>query len=361
MENRAMLGSNAKRTFSFSRAIRHMAHEGGDAGFELEVSQETAKRFGVAAHGGILVGLDQPVETRTGLVTNTNSAGGYTVQTTIQPLIELLRNAMVVRAAGATVLEDLSDTLAFPKQLTPGTANWVAENPGSDNADADLTLGTIAMSPKMLTSNTSFSRKLMAQSSLGIEALVRNDLVQTSAIALDLAALNGLGSSNQPTGILNTSGINLIAYGTDGAAPTFADFVSMETLINVANAPMSPSRGYVLTPEVLSAGRRTPKVSGQLLGAIVSDDGTINGFPTFVTNQLPKLLTRGAKTDCHAGIFGNWDSVMIGLWGAIEVVSDPYTKKKQAMLEVSTYLMCDVAVRYPVAFSASKYWSASLL
>jgi HK97 family phage major capsid protein len=356
-----MISGNDKKTFSFSRAIRHLAKEGGDAGFELEISQEAQKRFGTSAHGGIVVPLDQPLEVRAGLVANTNAAGGFTVQTTIQPLIELLRNAMAVRKAGATVLEGLTDSIAFPKQLTPGQANWVAENPGADNVDADLTLGTIGMSPKMLTSSTSFSRKLMAQSSLDVEALVRDDLIATSAIALDLAALNGLGSSNQPTGILQTAGINVINFAANGGAPSYADFVQMETLINVANVPVSPKRSYVVTPEVLSFGRRTAKVTGQLLGTIVSEDGSVNGYPVFVTNQLPKTLTRGTASDCHAGVFGNWDGLIIGLWGAAEILVDPYRLKKQGMIEVSSYLMADLAVRYPVAFSVSKFWSAATL
>jgi HK97 family phage major capsid protein len=360
MENRIISGSD-KKTFSFTRAIRHLAHEGGNPSYELEVSAETQKRFGASSHGGIMVPLDQNVEVRAGLVTNTNSAGGFDVQTSVMSLIELLRNAMVVRAAGATVLEGLTDTLSFPKQLTPTTANWVAENPGSDNVDADLTLGNVPMSPKMLTASTSFSRKLMAQASLDVEALVRNDLIETSAIAVDLAALNGLGSSNQPTGILNTTGVNAIAHGTNGAAPTYADFVAMETAINQNNVPVSPTRAYVVTPEVLAFGRKTAKVSGQLLGAIVGDDGKINGYPSFVTNQLPKTLTLGTASDCHAGVFGNFNALMIGVWSAIEILVDPYRLKKQGMVEVSSYLMCDIAVRYPVAFSFSKYWSAALL
>jgi hypothetical protein len=52
---------------------------------------------------------------------------------------------------------------------------------------------------------------------------------------------------------------------------------------------------------------------------------------------------------------------MIGVWSAIEILVDPYRLKKQGMVEVSSYLMCDIAVRYPVAFSFSKYWSAALL
>ena len=360
IENR-MVGVDKSRTFSFAKAIRHMLKEGVDAGYELEVSQEAQRHHGTAAHGGIVVPWNQKVEVRAGLVTNTNSAGGFAVQTTIMSLIELLRNAMVIRRAGATVLEDLKDNLSFPKQLTPGTATWVAENPGADVADADLTLGSVGMSPKMLTSTTSYSRKLLAQSSVDVETLVRNDLIETSAVALDLAGLNGLGSSNHPLGIMGQTGVNVIPYGTDGAAPTYNDFVAMETMINAANAPLSPYRAYILTPEVLAYGRKTAKVSGQLLGAIVGDDGKVNGYNSYVTNQLPKNLTRGAKSDCHAGIFGNFDSLLVGLWGATELIVDPYRLKKQGMIELTSYLMADIGVRFPVAFSISKFWSASLL
>jgi HK97 family phage major capsid protein len=356
------------KKFSLMRLIQHIVSRseganGPDASFELEVVAAAEKRH-PAQRGGIVIPMDlkfgEEVETRAGLVQNTNSAGGFSVQTTLQSLIELLRNRMVVRQAGATVMSGLTDTIAFPKQLTPGTANWVAENPGSDNVDADLTLGQITMSPKMLTSSTSYSRKLLAQSSLDIEALVRNDLVAISAIALDLAALNGLGSSNQPTGILQTAGINLIAHGANGVAPTYADFVAMETLIAGQNADIG-AMAYVVTPEVRGFAKRTVKVSGQIMGTIFEQDGSVNGYRAYVTNQLPKLLTLGTATDCHAGIFGVWSGLMIGEWGSIELIVDPYRLKKQGMIEIASYLMADIAVRYPVEFSVSKYWSAATL
>jgi hypothetical protein len=93
----------------------------------------------------------------------------------------------------------------------------------------------------------------------------------------------------------------------------------------------------------------------------VGDDGKVNGYNSYVTNQLPKNLTRGAKSDCHAGIFGNFDSLLVGLWGATELIVDPYRLKKQGMIELTSYLMADIGVRFPVAFSISKFWSASTL
>jgi len=360
-----MISEKDAKRYSFRNAIKHLAdRKTGIPGscFEQEISQDTEKRFGAAAHGGLLIPYDLPCEVRTGLATTSNAAGGYAVQTTIQPLIDLLRNQMTVRAAGATVMEGLTDTVAFPKQLTPGTANWVGENPGSDNADSDVTLGQITMSPKMLTASTSYSRKLMAQSSVDVEGMVRNDLMAITALAIDLAALNGSGASNQPLGLLGTTGVNAITWGADGAAPSYADFCSMENLLDIANVPANGPRSFILTPEVRNFCRKTARVSGQYLGAILSDNGQINGHDVFVTNQLPKALTRGIKTDCHAGLFGRWDALLIGLWGgAVELIVDEYTSKKQGMVQICSYAMADINCKYPVAFSFSKYWSGATL
>jgi hypothetical protein len=71
---------------------------------------------------------------------------------------------------------------------------------------------------------------------------------------------------------------------------------------------------------------------------------------------------RGTRaSDCHAGIFGDWSSLMIGTWQALEIISDPYEKKRQGMVTLAAYLMCDINVRYPQAFTCSKYWSNATL
>ena len=44
-------------------------------------------------------------------------------------------------------------------------------------------------------------------------------MVQQVASAIDTVGING-GGSNEPTGILQTSGIGSVAIGTNGGAPT---------------------------------------------------------------------------------------------------------------------------------------------
>ena len=53
-----------------------------------------------------------------------------------------------------------------------------------------------------------------------VEALLRIDMIEAIAQKIDQTAINGTGSSNQPTGILNTTGIGSVALATNGAAPT---------------------------------------------------------------------------------------------------------------------------------------------
>ena len=91
------------------------------------------------------------------------------------------------------------------------------------------------MSPKTVGAWTKFSHLMQLQSTPEIEQLIRSGFVSILANAIDTAALNGSGSSNQPTGILNTSGIGSVAGGTNGAAADLDDFVDLIKEVSVDN------------------------------------------------------------------------------------------------------------------------------
>ena len=75
------------------------------------------------------------------------------------------------------------------------------------------------MRPKTVGAYSKFSRLIELQGTPDIEQLIRADFVALLADAIDSAAINGSGSSNQPLGILNTTGIGSVAGGTSGLAP----------------------------------------------------------------------------------------------------------------------------------------------
>jgi len=108
--------------------------------------------------------------------------------------------------------------LSIPRNNAIGAASWEGET--DENAETNLTTDVIALAPKRLGALMDYTKQLLLQSSVSVDNLVRNDLQRAIAIALDYSAINGSGSSNQPTGILNTAGIGDVAMGTNGGVPT---------------------------------------------------------------------------------------------------------------------------------------------
>jgi HK97 family phage major capsid protein len=134
--------------------------------------------------------------------------------------IDLLRNASALDQAGATVLTGLTGNVAIPRQSGAATAYWVAES-GSPT-ESQQTVDQVSLVPRTVAAYTDFSRRLMIQSSIDVENMVRNDLAQVIALKIDAAGLYGTGASNEPLGLKNTTGIGTEDFAAD--APTFAEW-----------------------------------------------------------------------------------------------------------------------------------------
>nr|WP_239057916.1 phage major capsid protein [Pseudodesulfovibrio sp. JC047] len=355
------LTNNENRDYSVLRAISASLN-GDQSGFEREISNDIAKKLGRET-SGIFVPTSlrftpEMFQARAPLNTGTGAEGGHLVATEHMPLIELLRNRMCVKQLGATVLGGLEGNLAFPKQTGSAQLEWVGENPGSDQNDSEASFDMLTMMPKSAMATTAYTRQMLAQGSLDVEMFVRNDLATINALGMDLAAIAGSGTGFEPRGILNTTGIGLVVGGDNGAAPEWTDIVGLETAVAAGNADIG-NLGYLTNAKVRGKLKTTEKASntgqfiwqdGKELGA-----GMLNGYRSMASNQVPGNLTKGtANAICSAIIFGNWADLMIGEWGVIEIIADPFSKKKQALVEVTSFNLCDIGLRHEESFSAMK-------
>ena len=75
-------------------------------------------------------------------------------------------------------------------------------------------------------------RLLTMEGQPNMEQMIRNDLLASTADKMELFTIKGSGSGAQPTGILNTSGINDldISIGTDVDSLTWADLIALVKL-----------------------------------------------------------------------------------------------------------------------------------
>ena len=183
----------------------------------------------------------------------------------------------------------------------------------------------------------------MAQSSIDIEQFVRNDLATVLAIAQDLAAVNGSGSSGQPTGILGITGVGSVSSG--GTSAAYTDMVNLEKEVAVDNA-LSGSLSYVTNAKLIAKLKRTEIATNT--AKFVYENGAVNGYPMHMSNQLPATYSTNTKS---AVIFGNFSDLLIGNWNGIDVVVDPYTAAGTRQVKIVTSLWTDIAVRHPESFA----------
>lgn len=345
---------NETKRYSLVRALAYLSNPNDaslrrNAAFEIECSEAAAAKSGKTSRG-LLVPSDVM---QRDLTVGTATAGGHTVSTDLLAgsFIDILRNAQVINALGAQYLTGLIGNIAIPRQTGGATAYWVGES-GSPTESAQA-FDQVTMSPKTVGAMTDISRKLLLQSSIDVEAFVQRDLATALGLAIQSAAILG-GGSNEPTGILSTSGIGDVAGGTNGLAPTWAHIVELETDVSVANADVG-TLGYLTNAKVRGKLKTTSKVSGQNGFVWDAGDLPLNGYRAAVTNAVPSNLDKGTSTDvCSAIIFGNFADLIIGMWGGLDLTVDPYSNSTSGTVRIVTLQDVDVAVRHALSFSAMK-------
>ena len=347
-----------KGQFSFVRAIRAMANPTDKAAvaaarFEFEASEAAAAKEGRVSRG-ITVPMDVLMKRDILTGTGTGTAkGGNLVATDLLAgsFIDVLRNRMVLNELGATFLTGLQGNVAIPKKTAPSSVAWVAENSAPSESTNTPSFGQVTLSPKTLAGYVDFSRRLMLQSSLDIETLIRNDLATTIAVAMDNAAISGSGT-NRPTGVLNTSGIGSVTLATNGAVPTWQMVVDLVREVEIDNA-RTGAAAFLTNAQVKSRLARTPRQTSGVEGNFILQPPFDNlyGERLVVSQQVPSNLTKGTGSNLSALIFGVWSDLLIGQWSGIDLLVDPYTGSNAATVRVTAFHDCDFAVRYPESFA----------
>ncbi|MCP5340430.1 MAG: phage major capsid protein [Steroidobacteraceae bacterium] len=348
------------RGYSLRSAILS-ALEGGNS-LEREWSDSYARQSGRALRGdGIFVhpSAMAPVAQRTMTSFNTGAAPEL-VSETPGELIPVLRAASRVVSLGARVLPSLRGPVPFPKQRTDSTAYWVQENPGSDVTESNPTFGVVTLAPKTLQGSTPFSRQLLQQASINVEQLVRSSLTASHGKALDRAAIHGSGFGSEPLGIFKTPDVNTESIA---GAPDFTKLVSMMTKIASDDA-YAGSLGWLTTPQLAgklmstlefsSYGGKAIWTGGLLEGQAAGHRAAVS---TLVSSTMSTLEPTGGSA--HGIVFGNWNDLLIGLFGAMELTVDPYTLAKRGIIQVTSFQMVDIALLHGESFCVGTGATAS--
>lgn len=291
--------------------------------------------------------------TATGTTSVTGDQGGMTIQTSVGAMIDRLRNALVLNRLGVTMLTGLQGNIDFPKLVADDQAIEKAEN--ATSAESSPTFSKVSISPRRLPIFAEVSRQLLMQSSVGVESMLRNELMFQVAQRMENMAFNGNGSS-QPYGILNTVGVGAVSIGANGGAPTWDTIVDLETAIAALNADVG-SMSYVTNAKVRGKLKRTSIEASTNAEKIWSNLGgatPLNGYGCPITNLIPSNLTKNSGTNLSAMIFGQWADALHAQWGGMEMLVNPFAKDTEGLIRINLWTFYDFVVRRVESFAVCK-------
>lgn len=355
------LSSKEIKNYSVLRAIRAAADAHSnprawdEAGLELEASRAVAEKL-KRDPKGFFVPWDiqnagyRPLNTQK---VGDPAAGGYLVATELMAdsFIDTLRNSMVMKAAGARIMTGLVGDIDIPKKTSGSNAYWIGE--GNAPTKSTLQFGQVAARPKTVAAYAQLTRKFLKQATPDAEALVRDDIAQTLALAADKAGLHGAGSANEPLGVANMTGIGAVVGGTNGANPDWADIVDLESEVSLDNALIG-KLGYITNTKVkgyLKKTKHNATYGDRYIWDV--DAKEMNGHPAYVTNQVRSDMTKGSASGVCSGLFfGNWDDLVFLYWGGLDVIVDPYTQSTSGDVLVTSMQDLDIVGRRAQSFSA---------
>jgi len=352
--------SKEKRTYSLGRMIQaQVTGDWKNAGFEREMSEEIAKRTGKQSQGMYVPDFAW----RSGVMTTAATGGisGENVTDQFVPtiqrgdlFIEALRAKQVMSNLGVTYMGGLTNRIRIPKIATGASAGFVEE--AADVSDQSPTDAGVTLQPRTLGAFATMSRLLMLESVPAIEQIVQDDLLRSIADKIEYHAINGSGSSGQPTGILNNSDVNNldISAGTDVAALTWADITDLVKLVEEDNGVVNANTlGFLTNPKVKAKMANTVRVASSDSVMLLNDPwNAIYGYKAEFTNNVPSDLDPGdGGSDASAMIFGDFSQLMVGLFGAPSIIVDPYSGSKSGDVTISVMQEVDVALRNAISFA----------
>jgi len=345
---------SVKRSFSLGRAIAG-AMSGSLSGAEAEAFQEAqreARQAGLTLAGNVAIpsSMFRANESRAlgdaGLLSAGTGEGSDFVPTEHKDFIDALQPRLLVEELGATVINGVSGNLDIPRISAAGTANW-ASTEAADAPNSTLATDTLSLSPKRVGAYTTYTKQLLTQGVPSVDRIIADDLGRAIRNAVDSAAFNGSGSSGQPTGIFNTTGVQDTA-ATNGTTLTASELIELITNV-AAQDGLTGGEVFALAPAIYAKIATLSQVSN-VSATMVND--MIAGYNVHMSTHLNQGVTKGSSTSNTGQVlFGDFKNLMVCRWTGVDLLVDGYTLGASAEVKVIANQWMDVGVRHPKAFA----------
>ena len=325
IENRNTKTNKVMAKFSLLKAINDVANNRQlDERAQEVVSNGIAemRKAGQSFTGQIVL----PMEMRSDIQATVATAGKENVAEDKLGILEPLRANLVLVNAGASYMTGLIGDVSIPV-YSGSNVGWAGEV--STASDGAGTFSEVTLSPKRLTAYIDVSKQFLIQDSNSAEEMLKRDIVAAISNKLEATILGSeAGSNTQPAGLFN----GVVA---DSAAVTYKDIVNMEAELEDAN--VMGNIKFIVSPSAKADLKTTEKGNTD---NFLMEGNELNGYPVMCTSAV---TGKGV-------IMANWSDLVIGQWGGIDLVVDPYTQAANGKVRLVINAYFDAKPRRAEAF-----------
>lgn len=258
----------------------------------------------------------------------------------MRPLIDRLFPDRVAGRMGAEVITLDSGALEVPVVTDGVTAGW------ADGETAPVPVDTFATASRTLRPDHNLgvqvriTRRALKQAGPALEAAIRRDMQGAMGQALDRAVFLGSGANGEPLGVITGAAEYDIDVTAIDAAASWAAFRAAVVTFMSRNAAGGPAAVRALIgPEVWAALDDAENANlavtewQRLTGHIPAGNIVLS------TEALPDAGTALLATNA-----GGVSPIFVGLWGAVDMIRDPYTDAQSGGLRITAIATADVSV-----------------
>jgi HK97 family phage major capsid protein len=285
--------------------------------------------------------LPLPSDLKRATISQSNT-GAQLVGTATQELIEALRPSPLLESLGVVMPMDLTGGTVQLIGMDAGAPYaWYADGSGPAAPGIGSTLG-VELKARTLISVTEISYQALHQVSDKAESMLLNDLLAGVRAGLEAAVFAGTGAP-APTGIVNTAGVQTVAYGA--ASPTRAQLLSQLDQLASVDVDLAACQ-WVVSPRMAVKLHAIPTFgfgTDNSASMPIYDGQTMLGLPVKVSSNCPATKV----------IVGDWRQCAAACWGRIEVARAGARGGLRAdgAERFRAMVLADVGVLRPAAFS----------
>ncbi len=279
--------------------IARLAQAVAMGGADQRTVANAAEQLYGSEMGQIVANMEQATDTKGGFLVDTAYSSDF---------IDILRPRVVIRRMGARTIPMPDGNLTTRKKTAGSSASYVGERVAAPKTA--VTVGQITMSAKRLTALVPITNQLIRRSSMNVQMMIRDDLIEGVAVKEDQQFLRGTGSSTAPTGLRNliAAGNVIAANATVNLANVSNDLGKLKLAVLNANIPMTQC-GYIMSPRTLLFLETLRDGNGNKAYPEIGE-GRLGIYPIGVTTSVPDNL--GGGTNKSEVYFGDFAQFMIG-------------------------------------------------